>query len=283
MRKPLLFVLSVFVLGVSCGPAPRPTVFASIPLIKTTLDPIVKDYVEVIPLLDASVDPFRPPPDISLPAEGMTRAYQMILLGGGVDDWLADLVRRKRGALQPLTTVETPSYIGGSPCIWLSAGDARLWVDNLLTALNRVDKKHAAEFAQNALLIKDQINEFFHDLRWFRIPKGKKTFLQYSVCTTYVLLAVGPLAVPPIADAPTDLPPEEKLTQGFKDFVNGLGDHAILATLTVDNPEGIKILTDLFPRLKVLQLKTFPHEISPTATLLDLLSYNTDRILEADQ
>jgi hypothetical protein len=283
MRRAWVLLLSLLVVTITCEPPRKPAVFVSLPFIKTTLDPIVKDFVEVIPILDTSVDPFRPPADISIPPETLTRAYQMIHIGGGLDDWLVTLIRKKRGALQSLTTVETPSYVGGSPCVWLSPGDARFWIDNLLFALEKVDKEHMPEFAQNALPIKDELNKFFHDLRWFRIPKGKKTFLQYSSCSALLLLSVGVVHSPPLTDDPTHLPPQEKLTPGFISFVRNLGKSAILVTLTVDNPEGVARIRDLFPDLKILTLKTFPHELSPNASLMDLLSHNTDLLLEADQ
>lgn len=270
--------------AISCGPAPKPAVFVSLPFIRVTLDAIVRDHIEIIPLLDTGIDPFRPPPELNLPPETLSRSYRLIMMGGGLDDWLADYVRKKRGAVQILPTVETTLYVpGASPCIWLHPGDLRTWVDNLLTIVSNIDKIHAAEFADNALVIKDALNQFYQDLRWHRIPSGKVTFLQYSACSTHLVMAVGPRALEPFVRNPTDLVTEQDIPPDARAIAQTPGAKIALLTLSVDNPEGVKKIKEMFPGIKIVQLKTFPHEVRPNATLLDLASYNVDKILAEDK
>lgn len=276
--------LLIFSLLFACEPPSKPSVFVSLPLIKTTLEPIVKDYVEIIPILDSSINPFQPPSEFDLSPEILRRSYQMILFGDETDSWVADLVRRRRGALQLLTTVDTPGYVPGGPgCIWLHPGDARFWVDNLLTALEAVDKKHAPEFVQNALPIKDELNTFYHSLRWYRLPKRIKTFVPYSSCSYHLLNAVGVHMLDSLTRSPSEIPNEENWSPILVESIQNTQDNGILLFLSVDHPEGVKKVLARFPHLQPLRLKTFPHEIGPSATLIELLSYNVDQLLAADR
>lgn len=266
----------------------KPLVVASTTMIADMARNVAGPYAEVRCLMPVGGDPhlYEPTP---ADARLLTEAKLVLRNGLSLEGWLDRLIATA-GANAQLTTcsdgvVALMSAEHGSPDphAWMDAANGIIYVNNIETALAKLDPTHAREYARRAIVYKNRLREADSLIRSQvqRIPPARRILITSHDAFHYFGKAYG-MEVDATMGTSTDADVRTADLSRLSKSIIDRGIPAIFVESTV-NPKLLEQLAQ-DKRIRIggeLFADSLGDEKSGGATYLDMLLHNAKVIVDA--